>query len=347
MRSLLRPSMVCATVWLILGMAPARAAQELFINLKYDVEPGLSGCMGDSEFRSMVARQVGYDPYRAGAALGVEIRVRAADQGLQGTIDWSAPAHRRMGERHFASGGRDCSAMLATMGFALAVQIQLMAREPEGKASLETVGAEKGTEDDIPRNQPVADNSRIKAVSASPQAAAAEELPESSAPSTPWSGVGGGGPSAGLGLGPDPIAQGRLFLSVQFGQAALELGIEASLPSTTRQDYGGGFRHHLVLGTVAACGLRGSTSACAIVKLGQIGVQGVGVDKPASPEGFVAQVGPRLAYSIGLGDHLALVGHADALYLLTSWTITVNHVAVWTMPRLGAVAGIDLAVRFW
>jgi hypothetical protein len=102
-----------------------------------------------------------------------------------------------------------------------------------------------------------------------------------------------------------------------------------------------------VLGTVAACGLRGSTSACAIVKLGQIGVQGVGVDKPASPEGFVAQVGPRLAYSIGLGDHLALVGHADALYLLTSWTITVNHVAVWTMPRLGAVAGIDLAVRFW
>ena len=185
----------------------------------------------------MVARQIGYDPYRAGAALGVEIRVRAADQELQGTIDWSAPAHGRMGERHFASGGRDCSAMLATMGFALAVQIQLMAREPEGKASLETVGTEKTTGDDTPRNQPVADNGRIKAVTASPQAAAAEDLPESSPPSTPWSGVGGGGPSVGLGLGPDPIAQGRLFLSVQFGQAALELGIEASLPSTTRQDY--------------------------------------------------------------------------------------------------------------
>jgi len=40
------------------------------------------------------------------------------------------------------------------------------------------------------------------------------------------------------------------------------------------------------------------------------------------------------------------MGHADALYLLTPWTVHVNHVVAWTMPRVGAVAGIDLAVKF-
>jgi len=340
-------SMVCATVWLIIGMGPATAAPELFVNLRYDVDPALPGCMGDSEFRSVVARQIGYDPYRISAALGVEVRVWPAEQGIEGVIDWSGPAHTRMGERHFDSGGRDCNAMLATMGFALAVQIQLMAREPVGEASLGSVDTDHPTESSASHRQPAADHNQVMSVAATSQVLASEERRASRAPSSPWSGMGGVGPSAGFGLGPDPIAQGRIFLSVASGQSAFELAAEASLPSTTRQEYGGGFRHQLLLGTAAGCGLRGSSSACAIIKLGRIGVQGVDVDKPASPGGFVAQVGLRLGYSLRLSDRLALVGHADALYLLTSWTVDVNHVAVWTMPRLGAVAGIDLAVRFW
>ena len=158
--------------------------------------------------------------------------------------------------------------------------------------------------------------------------------------------MAGLGPAVGIGLGPDPVAQGRLFFAVQYGMGSIELGAEASLPSTTRQPGGGGFRHQLILGSLAACGWYRSISACALTKLGRIQVQGIGVDEPASPAGFVAQVGPRLAYSLGLGEHVMLLGHVDALYLLTPWTVYVNHVAVWTMPRFAAVAGIDLAVNF-
>jgi hypothetical protein len=364
MRSLSCQSIVWTTVWLILGVAPAEAAPELFVNLRYDVDPTLSGCMGEPDFRAMVARQVGYDPYHSNAALGVEVRVRPAEHGIRGAIDWSASAHRRLGERHFTSERQDCNTMLATMGFVLAVQLQLMVKEavaepspgsmdtdhtsaPDARGHQPSADTDHTSAPDARRRQPTADSNRVVEVTAPPPAVASEEPPTSRSPITPWSGIAGIGPSAGFGLGPDPIAQGRLFLSVQAGQAAFELGGEASLPSTTRQDYGGGFRHRLVLGTAAACGLRGSSSACAVVKLGQIGAQGVAVDKPASPRGFLAQVGARIAYSLQLGDRLALVGHADALYLLTSWTVDVNQVAVWTMPRLGAVAGIDLAVRFW
>jgi hypothetical protein len=323
MGSLSCQSVFCAMVGLALAMAPpAHADPRLFIDLKYDVEPSLSDCMADSEFRAMVARQVGYDPYRVGADLGVEVRVRSVEHDIQGTIDWSSPGRGRIGERRFASEGRDCNTMLATMGFALAVQIQLMAVEPAGEPPPRPVEGENA---ELPGKAHPGGHDEGRALSVS----------------------GGAGTAAALGLGPNPVAQGRLLLSLGFGQASSELAVEATLPSTTRQEYGGGFRHRLVLGTWAGCGLRGSTSACVVVKLGQLGVEGNGLDRPASAGGFVAQTGLRLGYSVALGDRMVLVGHADALYLLTSWTIQVNHVAVWTMPRLSALAGIDLALRFW
>ena len=97
-----------------------------------------------------------------------------------------------------------------------------------------------------------------------------------------------------------------------------------------------------MLGTLAVCGWQRSFCACGLAKLGLLQVHGLGVDRPASPAGFVAQVGPRLAYYLGLGARLGLLPHLDASYGLTPWTVDLNHVGVWRMPRLGAVAGIDL-----
>jgi len=70
-------------------------------------------------------------------------------------------------------------------------------------------------------------------------------LPASAPHAAPRSFLGGLGPSVGFGLGPNPVAQGRFFFAVQLGRAALEVGAEVSLPSTTRQGYGGGFSHQV------------------------------------------------------------------------------------------------------
>jgi hypothetical protein len=154
------------------------------------------------------------------------------------------------------------------------------------------------------------------------------------------------GPAVGLGLGPNLIAQGRSFIGLQYKAASIEFGAEASLPTTTRQTDGVGFRQNLILGTVAACGHYRFASACALGKFGQIRVSGLGVDVPSSPSGFIAQAGPRVVATLGLGEQLLLLGHADALFLLTPWTVELNHTAIWTMPRFGAVLGVDLAARF-
>jgi len=157
----------------------------------------------------------------------------------------------------------------------------------------------------------------------------------------------GAGPAIGVGLAPSTGGLvGRFFGAIQYGWLGFELGVEASRATPARQAYGGGFRHELVLGTLAGCAWQGPFSACALGKLGRVHVEGVGVDVPASPKGLVAEAGPRVAYSLGLDQHLILQGYVEALCSLTSWTVYVNHVAVWTMPRFATVAGIDLAARF-
>jgi hypothetical protein len=337
----------CAVVlsaWLPVARAHAQAVSKQYVELKYEVDPALQGCPSEDEFRAMVTRRLRYDPYRSGSTLGVQVRVRAAETGIEGAIAWSTNTDQRVGERHFASQSGDCRQMMATMGFVLAVQIQLMATETASE------GAARPTETKpAVRHESVPSHASARGgreAGARPPARTSRVRPGSAPSSNTWSASAGVGPSVGFGLGPGPVAQGRLFLTVRLGPAAVELGAEAGLPSTTHLDQSGGFRHELMLGTLGACGWHESISACAVAKLGRIQVHGSGVDRPASPAGFFAQVGPRLAYSLGLGDRAGLLGHLGAAYSLTPWTVDLNHVGVWTMPRFSAVAGIDLTVRF-
>ena len=124
-----------------------------------------------------------------------------------------------------------------------------------------------------------------------------------------------------------------------------ELGAEASLPATGRLDTGARFSQRLLLGTAAACAERGALAACAVAKLGGITVRGIDVDRSNSPTGFVAQVGPRLGWSYLMGDHVGLLARIDGLFLLTPWTVALNNVTAWTMPRIGASVGIDFFIR--
>jgi hypothetical protein len=338
------------SVWLLVASTHAEPLPKQFVELTYEADPALEDCPDVAELRSIVARRLGYDPVREGSALGAEVRVRAVDNGMEGEIDWSTGAEQRLGERRFASQTQDCHQMVTTMGFVLAVQIQLMAADPTAREALQPVETEPPAERGAPPStspSSAASAPEDPAVGAAASARKAIEVRERSPEAaSPWSAMAGLGPSVGFGLGPGPIVLGRLFGAVQYGKGSIELGAEASVPSTTRLSGGGGFRHQLMLGSLAACGWHRSISACALAKLGRIQVQGIGVDEPASPAGLVAQVGPRLTYSLGLADHVVLMGHVDALYLLTPWTVYVNHVEAWTMPRFGAVAGIDVAADF-
>ncbi len=328
----------CAS--LLAARTLAQEPQEQLVNLKYEVDPALQGCPNAVEFRAIVAQQLGYDPYGPDAPLGVNVRVRATESGLEGTIDWSAADANKLGQRRFTSRNEDCREMMMTVGFVVAVQIQLMATE---KAKTSPPHSEN---EPSSRSQEEPAKSSQELVRSVTLTIRSFEVHAASSDSTKWTASAGLGSSLAFGVAPHTVAQGRLFLALQRGWVGLEAGAEASLPSTHREAYGGGYRYEQLLGTLAACGYAGTFSVCGVGKLGQIHVRGTGVDKPASSSGFLAQVGPRLGYSLGLGNHLALLGQVEALYSLTPWTVDLNQVTVWTMPRLGAVAGIDLTARF-
>lgn len=329
------------------AQAKEQTITKQFVDLKYDVDPALQGCPTALDFRSIVAEQLGYDPHLAGSSVGLAIRVRATDTGLEGVIKWGNAGEKKVGERRFAARTEDCRAMMTTVGFVVAVQIQLTATEHTAEPIPLPAHPEPDTPDDSPSPRHAHSNGGEPAAVVALTMRSFELHPPRVPKRTEWVTTVGAGPAIGVGLAPATVGLvGRIFGAVQYGRVGLEVGAEASRATTTREAYGGGFRHQLVLGTLAGCAWHGAISACALGKLGRVQVQGVGIDVPASPKGLVAEVGPRVAYTVGIDQHLTLLGHVEALCTLTSWTVYLNHIAVWTVPRFATVAGIDLAARF-
>ncbi|HEY5956051.1 MAG TPA: hypothetical protein VIV60_05835, partial [Polyangiaceae bacterium] len=230
-----------------------------------------------------------------------------------------------------------------------AVQIQLMANEEGAAASPEHAAlSEHESSSSSSESAPqVTVSSEQTTITLSMRRFELRPPPASNvSTASAWTASVGVGPAVGAGLGPRAIGLGRFFGAVQYGWFELEMGAEASLASTTRQAYGGGVRHRLMLGTIAGCVWQGPFTACALGKLGRIQAQGVGVDVPMSPKGLLAEAGPRIGYALWRNQRLMVLAHLEGLYSFTAWTVHVNHVEVWSTPRFAAVAGIDLAARF-
>jgi hypothetical protein len=303
------------------GAAPTEVTPTTFVGLQYDVDPSLPGCLGLPEFRALVATQLGYDPFRGDASVGVVVRAWQGEKGIEGRLDWQTAADEPLGQRHFSSPGQTCREVIPALGFALVVQIQMLANQVKPAAPAEKPAV------DQPREMP-----------STPPA-------PTSPPDLRWSYSGGLGAAAAIGLANQRLGLGRLFVAASRGWLQLELGGEACLSATTRLDGGGDFHHRFVLGAGAVCWQRPGLVPCAIGKLGLLRVQGENVDKPASPQGFVAQAGARLGWPVLLGDHLGVRVWGEGLYLVSPWTVRLNHVDVWTMPHMSASLGIDIFLR--
>jgi len=238
-----------------------------------------------------------------------------------------------MGERTFPSRSGDCAELVRAMGFALALQVQLMAGEaaPAGSQPTASAGGAQVT--------PAA--SAPPSVGTTPPPAS----PHQAVRSGPAIGAGAGA-AIGIGLAPTVVALGRLFGTVAWPHLALELGGEVSTPSAMHRADGAGFSEETLLGSLAVCGLRMSFSACAVTKVGEMRVVGEGVDAPAASSGVLLQAGVRVAVARDLGRHVHVAAHTDGVAALTRGMVTLNSMAVWTAPRVGGTAGIDLGVRF-
>ena len=157
----------------------------------------------------------------------------------------------------------------------------------------------------------------------------------------------GAGVAAGFGLTPDLSGIGRIFGNLAWSHAAVELAAEVSLPSTTsqRQD-GAGFSQQLFLASLAGCGLQSRFGACVLAKVGELRVAGDTIDVPRTSAGIFVQTGARLAGQQMLGGRIHVVVHGDGLVLLTRGVVTLDSMPVWPTPRVSALFGLDVGIRF-
>jgi hypothetical protein len=315
-----------------LGERTAQAESRLFVSLDYEVDAALAGCPQDSAFRSMIADQLGYDPFQAGSTHRVVTRTRSSGEGIVGNIEWYDAEGARRGERELHTERADCAAFTRTLAFAVAVQIQLLAEdveEPRAEAETPPVAQPPAK----PRRSPVEDVRTIPPKASTPKDRSS------------WRFFGGLGVTGSFGMLPGLVPAGRLFAGARRGHFGFELGGETSLPGRYVDDGGNGFDHHVAFGTLAGCGFLGLISGCVVGKAGRLGVSGVGVDVRRSPAAATAELGARLSLNPELGRFTSAL-RLEALAPLVSWGVHLNGTEVFRASPVVIGLGADLGVFF-
>ena len=316
----------------------AAGATQLEAQLEYSAAPG---CPGALEFQAVVTGRLGSSPFRADARDRVIVRIEASRRALEGRLEWKGNAGGLIGEQTFPSRSGDCAELARAMGFALALQIQLMAT-----TAAESRASEAAPPTSVPPVETVVASPPVPIVTAPQPATISRTATESglhlAGPSITV-GVGGG---VGIDVAPTTVPVGRLVGTLEWSHVAVELAAELSGPSSAHRADGAGFSQQQLLASLAGCGVRERWSTCLVAKLGEMRVVGEGIDVRATSFGLVAQAGLRLAVTQRLGSRLQITAHADGLALITRGVVTLDATPVWTTPRLAASLGADVGIRF-
>lgn len=312
----------------------ADAATDTVVRLDYQAD-GQSGCVGEDELRRMVTDQLGHDPFRGDADQRVAISIAKTDAGFHGRIVWTEPDGRQVGERNLLSRGRDCREIVANVAFAVTLQLQLVdqggANEPSAPASPPTATTQPNPTPPIPER---------------PNLSTEGSRPSGPKPPDRLVLVIGAGPAVGLGMTPETSAFGRLFVGARLRRWSAEVAADAALPASQRYPDGTGADVNALGASAAGCGHVSFAAACLLGRLGWIRARGTGIALPSTSWGRFGEVGLRVAASREMGRFI-VSAHADGLVVLSRWNVVLNDAVVWSVPRVGAVLGLDVALRFF
>jgi hypothetical protein len=299
-----------------LGFSWGKAhAAPLTVSLVYAAGPG---CPDAADFRAVVTARLGYDPFVESAPRQVLVRIEPQGGAMDGRIEWRDSAGSWTGEQTFPSVSTDCSSLVRAMGFAVAVQIQLL--------------AEKDTPPTSIVEAPVQITSPPQSASVRTRAPPAFAI--------------GAGPSVGIGMSSSPVLLGRLFGGLAWQHVSIEIAAIVSLPATTRRPDGAGFSQQLLLGSAAACATTARWIGCAVANAGAVRMGGQDIDRPATATVPVVEAGARVGLIQRLGSRAFVGAHADGMVNLIRWTASLDQVPVWTAPRFAAALSVDAGVRF-
>jgi hypothetical protein len=332
---------IVASVGLFAGQAHAA---RLTVALDYAAGPD---CPEGADFRAVVIARLGYDPFVATAPDHVLVRIEPRGTTLHGRIEWRDASGRWTGDQTFPTASSDCGHLVRVIGFALAVEIQLLASADRTPAPDDAAPVESRAPAVVPAPQPI-ETPPVATRPPTPEASVASAANMAGPPAggrQPTFAIGAG-PAVGIGMSSEPVLLGRLFGALAWRRVSLELGAAVSLPATTRRPDGAGVSQQHLLGSAAACLGATRWSICLVSNAGEVRMAGEDIERPTSASVLLVEAGARAGINQRLGRRVLLRAYADGLVNLTRWRPTLDQVPVWTAPRFAAALGLDAAVSF-
>lgn len=323
---LVRPAgrLVCMAVIAFMMTRPA-LGDEPAGKLTVDLEYGATGECPDMEaFKAIVAERLGHEAFQSDARYRVRVQIEPSARSFEGRIEWRNAEGQWVGERTFLSHSGGCRDLAHAVAFALALQIQFAA----------TTGVTPGSPLEEEKKEPEP-----------------APIPPPSVPTQPEPKAGpafdvGVGTAFGWGLQSSAAPFGRLFGSVVWPRALVELAADAGTSSMARREDGAGVSHRVLFLSLAGCAAGKHWSACWLAKGGAIRAKGTDIDEAVTAWAAGFLTGPRLSFIQPLGRGVYVALHAAGLLNLTTWTVRLDRTTVWSAPRFAEVVGLDLALRF-
>ncbi|MFO0757837.1 MAG: hypothetical protein U0359_15180 [Byssovorax sp.] len=317
---------------LLLAALPVRASAEeppplSAVELRYAQPPG-TVCPGEPMLHQEVARRMGYDPFRLGAADHLDASILREGAGLAAVVALANAAGVRQWDKRFAVRDENCPALIAAMSshisYMLAPARPLAPAAPFGQ---------------VPAAPPIMP----------PPLPQAPDAPKPAEPkaSRPLFEMGLS-PVFLLGSAPSPAFGLRLQAGARLMPFSItaELRWDAPISAGVETVPGARIATTMLGGSLVPCGHISYFVGCALVTAGRMSGESTGVSVTKKDDSAYVGAGARAAFELRFTENLAGRIFVEGLGSIRNVQIVLDRAEVWhTTPVTGA-AGATFVTLF-
>jgi hypothetical protein len=316
-------ALVLSTV-LFAGGAGGAAAGSVRVRLVYAIEPGVEGCEGEAALRRAIVDRVGYDPVDPTAATTLAVSVTRHEGRLLAEVKRVDEGGVVAGVRAIDAPEHGCEDLLQAVALTVGIAVDRIERETAAPLTEAIDGGAPDAPDAAP--PPPAD-SPPGPVAESPSPDPASPAPPSS--KAPTFSVAAG-MAGSLGSAPAPAVGFNALASARWGRFDLGLEGRMDLPASARADLGSGAVSTSLVGAgPEGCFYLEPFFGCALVFVGDLHAEAVGVPGTRAQDGFDLLAGARAGVALGMGAGFSLRASLDLLATLYGPTVRVLGQDAW------------------
>jgi hypothetical protein len=315
--------------------------------LVYVRDPGAEMCPEEEELRAAVAARLGYNPFRVVADNTLFAEVRRGAPGFVADVKLVGEHGVVRGERHMTSASNDCKDIALAMALSMSIALDpLSLTRPPGTPPVDDAAPPTDGDGAKPRDGDKSDTPPPReTVPPPPEPERPTPRPKKPAPAEVTVDVALGA-AMSFGASPDVSFGAQVGIAPRYKFVSLEVGgLVAVTPSHSTSE-GGSIQTNLFAGTIGACANLLYAFLCAKSVLGDMSARSTGVTNPQSQDLFFAAVGPRAGVNAPITRAFDLRLAADALFVATPFSLTVNQHSVYSSTLMMVVLGLDGVFHF-